>query len=409
MVDDFSAGQQIGDAIGGAIQRRRFNNALSSGDLERAARIDPQAAAQQQALRQREAQFASAAEEAEAARQQRAAQNAFRMVEAAKRQGIPAADVLGRLPEAARGALGVDDATLAQFAQAIDADEANLDIIRESLFGPAGGPELRVVGNSIARLTPGQDPEFFTPPQQEKPLSDLDRATIDLRRAQAAAARARAGGNGASTLEQERIEGQRLQNQLRQRDLDLSPGQKKLDQAFADEFLAFTQNGAASAAANLERLDDAKARLRADPGLTGPVVGSIPIGVRGVIAPESAAVQQQVEEVVQQSLRAILGGQFAMREGEQLTAREFNPQLPAEENVRRIDRIAAVIREAANAKAAQVRYFEENGTLKGFRGRVPSMEDIRSAIRGVVSDTSSGQPLRRVRFNPATGQLEDVQ
>lgn len=159
----------------------------------------------------------------------------------------------------------------------------------------------------------------------------------------------------------------------------LTKGQEAVDRTFAKTYEDFyASGGIAGIQRSLGALEDAKAALAKGKGLTGPAVGVIPKGVRDVINPESSAIQEQVEQVVQSSLRQTLGAQFTEKEGQMVIKRAYNPALSEAENIKRIDAVKKEIEGIAAAKAAAAAYFEENGTLAGYKG--PRVEDLKNKL-----------------------------
>lgn len=155
-----------------------------------------------------------------------------------------------------------------------------------------------------------------------------------------------------------------------------SVGQEAIDRKFGTEYAQFyAAGGYADIQKQLAQLKEAANYLRSPAGAdaTGPTVGKIPDRIRSFTAEGRAAidVREKVEEVAQRSLRAVLGGQFAEKEGDKLVKRAFNPELYPADNAQRIDRLIQQIDTAARAKAAAGKYMDENGTLKGFEGGDP--------------------------------------
>ncbi len=162
-----------------------------------------------------------------------------------------------------------------------------------------------------------------------------------------------------------------------------------VDRAYAKDYVEFSQTGASDAAKALEELGMArdqlrgytvdeegkKRKLKKSDALTGPVVGTLSnlpwVGktVQDVAFPDSSNVQETVEYTVQRSLRPILGSQFTKEEGERLIARVYNPRLSEEVNAERLDRLIKQLDRAYKAKIAAATYFENHGTLVGFRGK----------------------------------------
>lgn len=161
-------------------------------------------------------------------------------------------------------------------------------------------------------------------------------------------------------------------NQARQQ-----AGGKAVDEQFAKDYAAFVQGGSQDMAKQLAQLQDVSRALKV-PGntLTGTVAGNTPMLLKNITNPQSVAMQERVEEVVQRSLRAILGAQFTEKEGERLIARAYNPRLSPQENAIRVDRLFTQLNQAFQQKKAAASYFEKNGTLEGWKGKLPTIGDF---------------------------------
>jgi hypothetical protein len=175
--------------------------------------------------------------------------------------------------------------------------------------------------------------------------------------------------------------------------LVLTPAQKAADMAFGKDYNDFVAGGGiGTIQKNLKQLDDAIAKIetskKAGSSLSGRAVGlADSSGTLSYLFPDAAEVKDLVGGVAQSNLRQVLGGQFAQKEGEALLARAYNPAQPVEDNLRRLKALRDQINTAANAKIQSVGFFEENGTLAGFRpgaygasasaisGTAPSAED----------------------------------
>jgi len=162
----------------------------------------------------------------------------------------------------------------------------------------------------------------------------------------------------------------------------LSPGQKKVDETFADTYAAFVTGGASDTAKQVTQLAGALEQLETNKELTGPLIGLMPEALQSFAAPEALAVKQTIQEVVQRNLRAVLGPQFTAKEGEALIARAFDPIVGQPENVKRVRRLLEQIERANSDTQAAVDYFEENGTLQGFKYKAPRLSDFQDAASG---------------------------
>jgi hypothetical protein len=162
----------------------------------------------------------------------------------------------------------------------------------------------------------------------------------------------------------------------------LSIGQEAVDKKFADTYAEFVTGGAADAARQIGQLNEALVTLKTNKEITGPLVGIIPENLQSFVVPEAAALRQTVQDVVQRSLKAILGTAFTQKDAEGLMARAFDPALKPEENTKRVERLLTQIDRANSDTQAAVDYFEKNGTLQGFKYNAPRLSDFEAAASG---------------------------
>lgn len=189
--------------------------------------------------------------------------------------------------------------------------------------------------------------------------------------------------------------GQRIAGQAVAPELKLTKGQEALDRKFGQEYAEYTAGGGyADVQKQLNQLGEVYKALGtykpdpADPSkqiyepgesnLTGSLIGRTPDVMLSMTEAGSRAIaaRDTIEEVVQRNLRLILGAQFTEKEGERLIARAYNPKLGEEENKKRVGRLIKQIQTAAEQKQRASEYFEQNGTLKGFQGHIPSKADF---------------------------------
>lgn len=198
--------------------------------------------------------------------------------------------------------------------------------------------------------------------------------------------------------------------------------QQALDRAYAPEYLDWVQNGQSVANKSLTELSQVHDRLRGyklgpsgekvpikegdfvtrQLGPTGRVIGSVATvpfvgkALQDVLAPGSADIREMVESTVQSSLRPILGPQFTEKEGERLISRVYNPRMSTEVNAARVNRLFQQIKNASAAKTAAAKYYERNGTLKGFTGRYKfTIDDFMPA------------PVNPLAPGPQGGEVDD--
>lgn len=168
-------------------------------------------------------------------------------------------------------------------------------------------------------------------------------------------------------------------------EISLTPAQKAIDTKFAEEYTQFqTAGGYADVQKGINQLNEALKSLKTSDSLSGPVIGGAPDRVLKFVNPEAIAVRESVEEIVQKNLRLVLGPQFTEKEGERLIARSYNPNLDETENSKRLGRLVTQIQQAASAKMQAIKYYEENGTLAGFTGKIPNIGDFDPASDKII-------------------------
>lgn len=190
----------------------------------------------------------------------------------------------------------------------------------------------------------------------------------------------------------------------------IQEAQGAVDKAYAKDYLAFIQGGAAAAARDIGELKRAREILVGNPEkgtkgtdmVSGPIIGSIPKVLRDIFLPKSSETQENIESTVQSTLKEILGHQFTQVEGENLLKRTYNPRFEEPVNARRAATLIDRIERAYAEKVKAAKYFERHGTLAGYKGKTSwSMDDFNvdipedddpMAIAGDLLDTSQAQP-----------------
>ena len=197
--------------------------------------------------------------------------------------------------------------------------------------------------------------------------------------------------------------------------LDLGPGQKEIDKAFGKSIADYVLQGQAQVVNNLrnlkEKIDILEGTIKDEKGqrynVSGPVIGALDDMALAGAFPDAAGFRSDIRDIVFQSLREKLGAQFTEKEGERLVNAAFNFYLDEERNVGRLKRLYATIEQAANAKNAAVKYFQENKTLAGFDMTLPTFESIHDAVvQESDFDGVSDEDLAAIIRNPRTELLE---
>lgn len=141
----------------------------------------------------------------------------------------------------------------------------------------------------------------------------------------------------------------------------------------------------AQGAENLGKLERAIKLLGERDDLTGFVpaisvkLGEI-FGLSGVIAPSASNIKNEVESVVQKSIKEIMGAQFAQKEGESVLRRAFDSSQDESVNMQRVRDLYNNLQTILNAKRDEAQYYEKHGTLRGYKGQSP--EELEALLTG---------------------------
>lgn len=147
-----------------------------------------------------------------------------------------------------------------------------------------------------------------------------------------------------------------------------SEAQKAVDRNFAKDYTSYVSGGGyADVNTQIANVEDVIKRLKSGKeNLTGPMISMVPDRMR----PAAKAAQQAVEQSIQRSLRQTLGAQFTENEGKLFMQRGYDPTLPERENVKKLETMIGQLKMMARAKQDAANYYEKNGTLVGYKGKM---------------------------------------
>ena len=184
--------------------------------------------------------------------------------------------------------------------------------------------------------------------------------------------------------------------------VDISPGQKKVDEAFGQTLVKWQTGEKQQAEANISNLDNKLQRLASGKeDVSGKAIGLTPDVLKPIIFPQATGFLDEVSDIVYQSLRATLGAQFTEQEGKRLIAATFNQALPEEFNIPRLQKLSAKIKAIYNSKQNAIDYYSQQGTLKGYQEEPSGFNDI---LDSVLFDEFQRLPKEEIlkRYEKAT-------
>lgn len=169
--------------------------------------------------------------------------------------------------------------------------------------------------------------------------------------------------------------------------------QEEMDKKFAPLAVDWMAGEKTQAASRINQLTAVANTLeKKGQRITGPVVGLTPNVVLAFVNPTSRESRANAERVIQEGLRATLGAQFTRQEGEAFLARSYDPLARPEDNLRRLNAIITQMRESAKDRDAMLKYIQGpgKGSLVGYTGRVPTIQDFYAAIEEPQASQAPG-------------------
>jgi len=162
-------------------------------------------------------------------------------------------------------------------------------------------------------------------------------------------------------------------------------GQEAAERAFGKDYAAYGPGGGyASIMGNIKKLRGVSKILGSGEDVSGGATRLFPY--REFHDKRGMAVQADVESVVQQSLKQILGGAFSEKEATALIKRAYDPLQDEKENKRRVDALLNQLEIGAAQKQRAVDYYERTGSISGFKSMLPTMSDFDNVISGLDDD-----------------------
>lgn len=198
---------------------------------------------------------------------------------------------------------------------------------------------------------------------------------------------------------------------------DLTPGQVAADRAFAKSYEEDVLSGAnATTERNLGEVESALADLEAGNVTTGGFASALPDFLRDYVDSGAKSNQDRIRQATMATLKATLGAQFTEKEGQRIFELAYNPRQSTQENIRRVRALADQLKNMYSSKQAAQGYFADKGTMKGFKGNLPSVAGInipQGQKEGLIRPAvAAGKPKTVIqngvtyRLNESTGEYE---
>jgi CheY-like chemotaxis protein len=183
--------------------------------------------------------------------------------------------------------------------------------------------------------------------------------------------------------------------------------EEEIDKKFAPMVVEWMGGEKTKAASRINQLKAVANMLESGKRITGPVVGLTPDVALAFVNPASREARANAEKVIQEGLKAVLGAQFTRPEGEAYLARSYDPKAPQADNLRRLRSIVTQMEESAKDRESMMKYMQGpgKGSLKGYTGRVPTIDDFYAAIE-VQTPAAPAAPAATARSQAVDAALQ---
>ena len=169
------------------------------------------------------------------------------------------------------------------------------------------------------------------------------------------------------------------QERARNAGLSLTPAEKVVDEAFGKHIIDWRVAGGQTAAVGrlkefsqiIETLNGTKE------GITGRAIALAPRQLRSDISNDT---QDRVEKIITEGLRQTLGAQFTENEAAAFISRSYNVMLPHSVNAARLQRVRDGMAKAAKVMSEAGNYYDEKGSLQGYRQPLSSIGSIEQGL-----------------------------
>lgn len=266
------------------------------------------------------------------------------------------------------------------FDNALDTMTKDLDTQRKQRLFDPNSPESRAVSKLIGEILPPELQDLKNDPDFQA-LSAMDKkefvSTLLQQRA---------------TLEERKASREALQD-YRQQQLELakqklatarekaseklqkpSKGTEETDRKFATSYANWiAEKGSLSADKSLANLEASIQEMekpenkKLTGGFMGAVLAVAPESLKSAINAKIGRIDSNLRSAVVDTLRPLLGAQFAAVEGERIMKQTFDPNQPMEENIRRAKLVLNDLKNQVASKKRAVQYWESHdNTLEGY-------------------------------------------
>lgn len=186
--------------------------------------------------------------------------------------------------------------------------------------------------------------------------------------------------------------------------LNLSKGEEAADKAFAEKNTDFITGGEAKSLASLNQINSVLKEMEGQDAqnISGPY------SAIGILGPKAAAyapfggaksveMYDKLKSQVMATAKETLTGNMSDKDIELMVDSAFNPSLSPEANRQKVLAIKDKIDNTLKAKQAAAQYFNERGTLKGFKAPEVSFssnapDETLSQAKGMLQQPQQLQP-----------------
>lgn len=172
-----------------------------------------------------------------------------------------------------------------------------------------------------------------------------------------------------------------------------NPANEAVDKAYAKDYTEYALNGGHERAMqDISELEPLVEQLKNhDTGRLGGMAGLLGDKAVDLQDPELASIRDKYKRNLSKSLKSIFGSRPSQLEYQKQLELGYNPRLSPQENAQRISDQIARLKGEAGAKKAAADYYQQNGTIKGYQGKIGGgLDDLSDDATGVDAGPPAG-------------------
>lgn len=181
--------------------------------------------------------------------------------------------------------------------------------------------------------------------------------------------------------------------------IEYSPGEKKIEEETVKDLVDFRKN-AQKSLEDIGTLRRVIEDLKKDETISGSYRGKVSDNIRWITHPKAMKVKSDVESIALGTIKTLLSGVTSDQDVKRVLSKSYIPEADTRHNIKVVSRLLHNLEQGFKIRKAQSDYFDENGTLRGFKAELPTLSEI-----AIEDDLTPETDKPEVKETKAMGDL----